>query len=251
MFKAEIDDTKLFKDSLQAISNLIAEGRFTADEDGLHLTAADPAMVALVDFTMEKDAFTSFEVDGEQDLGINLERLYTILRRVDSSDTLTIESDEDSERLVLTVENGSTRTFSLPLLTMDDDEVPSTDQLEFNVEADFRSSVLSSGIGDAAVVGDSVTIMADADGVTIRAEGDQSDAEFYIEKGSDGLLDLTADGSVRSMFSLDYLNKIMKAEKISDTVHVSFGDDFPTRLDFEVPDKLTLGFILAPRIEED
>ncbi|MDY6770543.1 MAG: proliferating cell nuclear antigen (pcna) [Candidatus Nanohaloarchaea archaeon] len=250
MFKAELNDTKLLKDSLQAISNLISEGRFKVREDGLNLVAADPAMVALVDFSLEKDAFDSYEVDEEGEIGVNLEKLYSILRRANSDDTVTLELDDES-KLVLKMENNSTRTFSIPLLNIDDEDVPSTDNLKFSVEADFRSSVFSDGVGDAQVVGDSVTIEADGEAVTIRAEGDNSNAEFRIEKGSDGLMELSGDGTVKSMFSLDYLNKMMKAEKLSDTMTVRLGDDFPMRMDFEVPDKLKLGFILAPRIEEE
>lgn len=248
MFKAELKDTKLFKDSLQAISNLISEGKFQISQDGLKLTAADPAMVALVDFQLEKDAFETYEVEEDTEAGVNLEKLYSILRRAKSSEKLVLELSDSS--FILRIKNQSTRTFSLPLLNIDE-EVPSTDQLEFSVEADFKSSVLSNGIGDASVVGDAVTISADGDAVTLQAEGNNSNVEFKIEKGSDGLLELESTGKAHSMFSLDYLNKMIKAEKLSDTVKVRMGEDFPMRLDFEIPEKLRLGFILAPRIEEE
>jgi len=58
-------------------------------------------------------------------------------------------------------------------------------------------------------------------------------------------------GRVKSIFSLDYLNKVIKAKKLSDTLTLHLGDDFPLKIDFKVPDKLELSFILAPRIEEE
>lgn len=250
MFKAEINDTALFKDSLQSISNLISEGRFTVEDGELNLVAADPAMVALVDFSMKDEAFDTFEAEEGTEISVNLEKLYSILRRAKGSDDLTLELRDDS-KLEVRIENGSTRTFSLPLLNMDDEDVPSVDELDFSVDADFKTSVLSDGIGDASVVSDSVTIEAQDDSFAIKAEGDNSDAEFLIKEGSDGLLELEATDHVESMFSLDYLTKIMKADKLADTVQVRMGEDFPMRLDFEVPDKLQIGFILAPRIEEE
>jgi len=54
-----------------------------------------------------------------------------------------------------------------------------------------------------------------------------------------------------SMFSLDYLSKMIKGKSLSDNVAVRLGDDFPMRLEFVVPDKADLSFVLAPRIEED
>ncbi|MFT4868337.1 MAG: DNA polymerase III sliding clamp (beta) subunit (PCNA family), partial [Candidatus Nanohaloarchaea archaeon] len=41
------------------------------------------------------------------------------------------------------------------------------------------------------------------------------------------------------------------AKKLSDTLQLRLGNDFPMRLNFEVPDKARLSFVLAPRIEED
>jgi hypothetical protein len=53
------------------------------------------------------------------------------------------------------------------------------------------------------------------------------------------------------MFSLDYLSKMIGAKKLSDTVTVKMADEFPVRLEFEIPDEANLSFVLAPRIEED
>lgn len=248
MFKAELDDIKPFKDSLQAISNLITEGEFKIDSNGFKLKAADPAMVSLVDFKLLKDSFSSFEVEEETSIGLNLEKMYSILRRAKSSDKLIFELKEES-KFIMKITDGSTRTFSLPVLNIDE-EAPETNQLSFDVEADFNSSTLSRAVGDVAIIGESVTFEADGDAITMKAEGDNTDAEFRIEKGSEGLLELKAEGKAKSMFSMDYLKKMIKAEKLSDTVKISLGNDFPMRLDFKVPDKLELGFILAPRIEE-
>ncbi len=250
MFTAELSDTGLLKDSLQSVSNIITEGVFQVSEDGIELVAADPAMVAMVDFTIETGAFDSFECEEPQKLGVNIENLYSILRRAGSDDKLVLGVNEDESKLTLTMENQSTRNFSLALLNLDEDDIPSTDDLEFTVTANLATGSLSNAIGDAAVVGDAVSISADGDELVLTAEGDSSNAATHIGTGSDGMNELEADGPVASMFSLDYLNKMMKASKMTETVTVRLGDDFPMRMEFEVPDKVSLSYILAPRIEE-
>ncbi len=250
MFKAELTETSLMKDCLQAISSLISEGIFNITENGLELVATDPAMVAMVDFTLEKDAFSQYEAK-EQHIGISVEKLYTILKRANATDVINLELDEDQSKLVITIHNGSTRTFSLPLLNLDEDNIPNTDDLEFAAELDVKSSALTEGFGDASVVGDSVTIAASADDIRIQAKGDSSHVNFSLPKGADGILNMEVSENVRSMFSLDYLNKMMKAEKLSENVKVKLGNDFPLRLEFAVPEKARLNFVLAPRIEEE
>jgi DNA polymerase III sliding clamp (beta) subunit (PCNA family) len=44
--------------------------------------------------------------------------------------------------------------------------------------------------------------------------------------------------------------KFTKAKSISDKVVIKFSDDYPLRIDF-AGNKLGIGFILAPRVEND
>ncbi len=246
MFKAELEDISVLKDSIQAISNLISEGLFNVKESGLELIAADPAMVALVDFKLSKKAFKSFEFEKEEQIGLSIERLNSILRRASVQDQVFLSLEENS--FTITLKGSAIRTFSLPLLKIDQEDVPATDQLTFKIYADIKTKSLSRGIGDASIVGDALSLSADSEKITLEAEGDSSKTKFILQKGTDEILDIQGEAS-KSMFSLDYLNKMIKAEKLSDTVRLNLGNNFPLRLEFKVPDKLQLSFILAPRIE--
>jgi proliferating cell nuclear antigen len=148
------------------------------------------------------------------------------------------------------MESSSTRNFSLPILNLSEDDIPSTDQLEFTVDVDMETSVLEDAIKDALVVGDSVTVSSDGDSLSIEAEGDQSNVNFNISGDAEGINSLEGTNA-KSMFSLDYLNSMAGAKKLSDTVQIRLGEDFPMRLNFDVPEKAQLSFVLAPRIEED
>lgn len=249
MFKAELEDVSLIQDSMKTVSDLISEGIFQLEDDGVRLVAADPAMVALVNFKLEKDVFESYDLDEETKVGLNLENLYSILRRANSDDKIILEARDDS-KFYITIENASTREFSLPILNLSEDDIPSTEDLEYNVSAELETAVLESAVKDALVVGDSVVIRSDNNGIYIEAEGDQSNVDFQIDKDAPGVLEFNG-GDARSMFSLDYLNNMVGAKKLSDNVTIKLGDDFPMRLDFEVPEKARLSFVLAPRIEEE
>ena len=250
MFKANLEEVGLIKDSMKTISDLISEGLFQLKDDGIHLIAADPAMVGLVDFKLEEDVFEEFELDEETKVGLNLENFYSNLRRANSDDTITLELDEDNSKFKIIMKGMSTRSFSLPILNLSEDDIPSTDQLDFNIEAELETQVFEGAVKDAMVVSDSVTISADDETINIVSEGDQSNVDFQISGDSDGVIAL--EGSeAKSMFSLDYLNKMIGAKSLSDTLNMKLGEDFPMRLEFTVPEKADLSFVLAPRIEED
>jgi proliferating cell nuclear antigen len=240
VFKAELEDVGLIQDSMKTISDLISEGTFQFTEEGVKLIAADSAMVALVDFQIEKDVFEDYELDEEEKIGLNLENLYSILRKANSNDTITFKIGEDDSQFHIIMESSSTRNFSLPILNLSEDDIASTDQLEFSVDVDMETKVLEDSIKDALVVGDSVTVSSDGDSLSIQAEGDDADGINSLE-----------GTSARSMFSLDYLNSMAGAKKLSDTVQIRLGEDLPMILNFDVPEKARLSFVLAPRIEQD
>lgn len=250
MFRAELEDTALLKDSMKTVSDLISEGLFQLEEDGIKLVAADPAMVALVDFEIEEEVFEEYDLEEETKVGLNLENLYSIIRRANSGDKIILEMDEDDSSFHITMKNNSTRNFSLPILNLSEDDIPSTDDLEFSVVAELDTSIIEGAVKDAMVVGDSVRITSDGSGLNITSEGDQSNVDFRIESDAEGFLEIEGD-EANSMFSLDYLNNMIGAKKLSETVTVKLGEDFPMRLEFEIPDKANLSFVLAPRIEEE
>jgi len=55
---------------------------------------------------------------------------------------------------------------------------------------------------------------------------------------------------VSSKFTLDYLKKIDKASKLSDTVRIHLGQDYPAEFIFSKKDSFELSYILAPRAED-
>ena len=55
----------------------------------------------------------------------------------------------------------------------------------------------------------------------------------------------------RSKYSIEYLKKMVAASKLSDEVQINFSQDYPLRLDYKVIDKVSLSFVLAPRVDND
>lgn len=251
MFKASMTDASLLKDSLSTIGELIDEGIFKVDKDGLGLVAADRAMVAVVDLKVPATAFDDFKVEGEkeQTIAVNITNLVSVLKRVKSEDKLTMELKDN--KLELMMKNDSTRKFTVPLLDLTQEEIPPISQLEFKANVKLKSDVFKSGVEDAEIVSDTVVFEADKNKFNIKATGDVSHTELTLEKGNDALLDLKVEGDVRARYPLDYLKKMAKASKLADETVLKWSKDYPMRLDFRSVDKVSLGFILAPRVSED
>src|SRR3989344_9070061 len=97
--KLTLAEPKYLTEPISIIAELVNEVRFKLDKDKLELIAMDPANVAMVVFKLLSSAFTEYKLDGHQEICVSLDSLKQILRRVKSSDILTLELDKDKNRL--------------------------------------------------------------------------------------------------------------------------------------------------------
>ena len=242
-------DSTVLKDSITVISELVNEARFKVTKEGLELIAMDPANVAMVIFKLLATNFAEYEVENEKDISLNLSNLKQILRRASANETLVIEYDQDN-KLKLQFKSSSVRTFHLPLLEIEDKEqrVPN---LSFPVTIQMPSYVLGDAVEDVSIVAESVAFSAEPDKLVIDAEGDLT--KVNIEVKPDDVIKLVSStkAKVRSKFSTEYLKKMMQGSKLADNVNVYLSQDYPLKIEYKVVDKLSLSFILAPRMEND
>jgi proliferating cell nuclear antigen len=170
------------------------------------------------------------------------------LRRAKPNDTLTLELLEDN-KLQITLKSNSTRTFSLPIIELEEKEqkVPS---LKFPVHIKTSCSIFEDAVADADIVAEAVTLSAEKDKMIVTAEGDLS--KVHIEIKANDETDIKVESNkIKAKYSLEYLKKMIAAGKLTDNVEISFNNDYPLKLDYKVVDKLILSFILAPRVESE
>lgn len=248
MFKAVMSNSDVFRDSIMTIGELIDEGIFKIDKNGLSLVAADRAMVAVVDFKMPATVFDEFKAD-EEKISINISNFVSVLKRVKPKDKLFMELKDN--KLEVVMDNGSRRRFTIPLLDISQEEIPPIDQLDFKAHVKVKTEVLKSGIEDAEIVGDSVVFHASNDRFNMKASGDITSAELSLQKGNKNLIDISAIGEVTSRYPLDYLKKMIKGAKLAEDAIIRWSKDYPMRLDFTNVDKVSLGFVIAPRVSDE
>jgi proliferating cell nuclear antigen PCNA len=198
-------------------------------------------------FKLLSSAFIEYDVKTPTELAINLNNLKQVLRRAKPNDMLTLELSDN--KLKIKLKSNTTRTFSLPIIEIDEKEqkVP---ELSFPVGVTTDSIILSDSIDDADIVGDSVTFVAEAKKFTVLAEGDLNKAQ--IEIVGDDVTEIKAtDAAVKAKYSVEYLKKMVQGGKLADRVIINFNKDYPLKLSYVSVDKVSLSFILAPRVEND
>ncbi|MFH1978245.1 MAG: proliferating cell nuclear antigen (pcna) [Candidatus Aenigmatarchaeota archaeon] len=248
MFKLKLADTDLLRNSMPIIAEIIDEGTFKIDKNGMSLLSPDRTMVSVVDFKILSSAFEDFKIDGEESIGLNMSSFVSVLKRLKTGDKLTLESSENKLRMI--IEGSGMRTFTLPIIDVQS-EKPPLDQLDFGGKVELDSSIVEEGIADADIIGDSVIFEAGPNMFKMHSKGDVSSTELSMGKDNQGITGITAENNIKAQYPLEYLKKMIKATKLSKQTTIEFGNDYPMRLTFKAIDKMSLNFILAPRVIED
>ena len=241
-----LSEPKYLKDSISIISELVNEAKLRISRDGIELVAMDPANVAMVIFKLLPTAFTEYDVEKPADIAINLANLRQIMRRAGPADMLTLELD--SNKLKVQLKSSSTRTFSLPIIDMEDKDqkVP---ELSFPVNIELDSMVFNEAVNDADIVSESVNLIAEPGKLTLQAEGDLNSAAIEIRDSESAKV--AAKEKTKAKYSIEYLKKMIEGSKLSDRVLIQFNKDYPLKITYSTVDKVMMAFILAPRVDTD
>ena len=243
-----LEDPRFLKESVSIISELVNEARFRITKDAVELVAMDPANVAMVIFKLLSSAFVEYDLKEKVELSINLDNLKKILRRSAPTDTVTLETDKAKLRVIF--KGRAIRTFSLPILELENKEQKIPD-LKFPVSITLPSALLESAVEDVDIVGESVSLEADTTAFVVSAEGDLSQARIEMKAGVDAQIESLSSAKLRSKYSIEYLKKLVGGGRLANEAKLSFDTNYPLKLEYKVVDKLLLAFILAPRVDTD
>ena len=122
-------------------------------------------------------------------------------------------------------------------------------ELDFKCMIEMPSNMFDEVVEDMDVVSDSVAFEVKDDIFNIQAAGNISTAKVSFKK--DDFVKINSKENIRSRYSVEYLKKIIKGGKLSDTLTLWLSNDYPLKIEYKVIDKLSLTTILAPRVNND
>lgn len=237
---------KFFSEIIGIINQLVTEVNLQFDKNGLKIIALDPASVAMVIFEMPKTTFIDYKVEKET-IAINLDDLKQVLKRLEKADSIAMEREDNIFKIYS--KGGIKRKFNLALINIEEEERPKLN-LTFSSFIEMNSELFKEAIEDCSIIADACSFITEKKGIfKIDAIGtiNKSEIEFTSDEAK------IEGGNDKAKYSIEYLEKFIKASKIFEKIKISFKTDHPCQLEFfNEESDIKLSFILAPRgIEEE
>ena len=245
MFNAKVK-SEVLKGIIDVTSPLVNEVKFNITPKGITLRAVDPAHVAMVDLEVNNKAFEEFKAS-EMELGIDMDKLGSIMRLSSSGDMVTLDYDEESNRLIVKIGNLVRKMGLIDTAGMPDPKMPS---LNLPGKVVLKASELNQGVRASEAVSDHLALTVDKDTFELYAEGDTDTVNLKLPK--DLLVELTTSSKCKSLFSIDYFSNMIKPVRGEDPITIMIGNDNPIKVEFDIAEKKGhVIYLLAPRIESE
>jgi proliferating cell nuclear antigen len=245
MFNAKVK-SEVLKGIIDVISPLVNEVKFNISPKGISLRAVDPAHVAMVDLQIKSKAFDEYKAD-EMELGIDMDKLGGIMRLSSAGDIVSLEYDEEANRLIVKIGNLVRKMGLIDTAGMPDPKMPN---LSLPAKIVIKASELNQGVRASEAVSDHIALTVNEDNFELFAEGDTDTVNLKLPK--DMLVELTASSKCKSLFSIDYFSNMIKSVRGDGEITMQLGNDNPIRVEFDIADsKGHVTYLLAPRIESE
>jgi len=245
-FRLVLSETKPVFEAMRVLNNFHNEVKISINNDGISIIEMDPANIELSILNIDSCAFTDYCITEKAEICINLKQFLDILKSVKKNEYLYIEQKKrDSEYLTLKVVGNSERIIRMPLIEISENyrKIP---ELEHRVILKIDSKEFSEQMKNLKNSGESIGFKFKENEFNLFNETGMT--ENIVNINADILYKKDLETAEKCKYSTEYLTKISRAFKISDSVIIKFNEDYPAIFEYKIEDKLKLNLILAPRV---
>ncbi|RKP26143.1 proliferating cell nuclear antigen [Syncephalis pseudoplumigaleata] len=258
MFEARLNQGAVLKKLVDAVRDIVSEGNFDCNENGLALQAMDSAHVALVAMLLRPDAFEPYRCDRNMSLGISLKSLGTILRCASNDDIITLRAEDTADQLALTFESPQSDKVSeyvLNLMDIDSEHLGIPDT-SYDTVIHMSSAEFQRICRDLQQLSDSVTIDASKEGIKFTATGQLGSGQVMLRQNMN--VDREEDATVIEMqqpvqltFAVKYLSMFAKTTPLCNRVTLCLSKDVPLLLEYKIDEIGYIRYYLAPKVDSE
>jgi proliferating cell nuclear antigen len=256
MFEAKFSSATFLKRILNAVKDLVTDANLLCTEDGMELQAMDSAHVSLVNLTVLPEACSHYSCSKSLTLGVNLVSFAKILGCPDGEDSVTLKLD-DTDTSILVIETESptgTRSarYALNLLDIESDHLVIPDT-EYSCSVKLPSADLTRMVKDLQVFGETCDLLVETDRMTMEVKGDLGTSSMTVRDDRTAKIttEITCPTSIRMLIALKYIAAFTKAQSLSDHVVLFLSEGIPIHVVYDMGDRGSIGYHLAPKTTED
>ena len=232
-----------WKSILQAINEITEEVMFICNPNGITFRGMDSSHVSLLEITFPRSAFISFNCTTTF-FGISVSDLKTMINSASNNDQIELLIDTP-HKMKISINGNLQINYDLNLIEKSTINSP-TPKMNSTSKISLSPDILIKIMSNIERVSENVKISSISEKIQFSGSGLIGSATVDLEKNSVdvSLLEVTQD--VSSIYSLEYMAKIIKnIGKASKNVNLQYGDKTPMHMLFEMPSQTQVNYFLG------
>jgi len=228
------------------------ELEITVDEKGWHMRKMDGPRVCMVNADLQATGIEEYSVQKPGRIAFSLGDLNHALKGLRKTDKATLETREGDNKVKVTTHGAYVYEASLNTIEVEEASDLPTPKLAFSIKATLITKPIQEALDKTRKFTDHFYIEISGDQVVFTGKGDLADGRATVKRGSEALLSIEAQKTVKSGYSLDYLLEFFKALRDAETIQICMtdSDSMPLKI---IPkflvDSLQAEYYVAPRID--
>ena len=264
MFTIKLNNSDLFRDIIQNLSQIFSELNLNVDCDKLNLSSMDKSHVSVVELYLTPTFFDYYNCSQPCTIGISLISLAKVLKFCLSDDILTLSHRSDENHLGIKIERTSPAQvcqFNLYLMTIEEEGVTVPRHLTYRIRHESTAGNLNDCFKMFVPFSENVSFnwISGQGGLTIESKN--KDCGFVTivipniidlkgpKPSTSSAAAATKEDSVRCSYTLKNLLQLTKI-KYND-VSLNIADDLPLLICFDFSPGNSLKYYIAPNIDDD
>lgn len=236
---------------LATLNSIVNECKLHISSEGFHVTAVDPANVAMIDHAdLEPRAFDAFDSPGAVTQGININRFLEFIDNAGADEPVELNMNMETRKLE--IHYGAT-DHSMALIDPEAIRAePDTLDIDLPNTVVVEASDLRHAIDVCELSSEHLYVRGDVDERQIEFFGQGDTDETCVTYGDEEVIDADVQETVESVYGLEYLASMTKPMPPDAEVELRFGNELPIRMAYQTIDgALDVQMTLAPRIQSN
>ena len=246
LLKATIKNISEWKSIINAIGDIVEEGMFICNLDGITFRGMDPSHITLLDITFPSTSFEEFECETSL-FGIRINDFKTMLNGAGNSDTITLLI-QDQTKMRVSIAGSLNMQYNLKLIEKTETNTP-IPKLDLKTKVIMSSGTLSKIISNLNSISEFITINCQSNMVQFSGKGEIGDAKIDLANDDPDIQSIESSEDSMSVYSLEYMyHAIKNIGKETKNINFEYSNNNPIHLMFELPSSTKVNYYLAPKI---
>ena len=239
----EIDKFEQFKVFFDVVYDITEFVELQLFEDHMICSILDKAHTRFMSAKFDKDFFAVYEVEEVETVTLFSEDLHKIIKSASKIDNVILMTNENYLICKMESNNGNSRVFEF-VLPSEFIESPHPPSIPLPISLNLDVGILKQGVKDLKTLGSGEVQLNVVNGEFSITSGN----EIHTNYSSNVKVEESFDVDSVSRFSLEYIEQLLKFEKLSKVVELKFGGDMPLLYSLK-NDNIEVKGLIAPRVE--